>query len=269
MKQAVAPKKPLGELWDWAENKIQPDVISLTEAKIPKNGPPPSWSALWDPAGIYPNKKNGNWGTILASRSPRLEPVSEITTKWRKKRLKIKWPATLQVADIYLENKHWGTIVGLYAAIRSQNGTEFGNGGENLKLALEQLEPLFDSIHGNRVVLAGDFNCWPAWISNLIKDYELVDLIEETASERQPLPRCVNCADTEGISNNENFLSSTCGHLWTHKNGTSDNAKVQQIDFILSTQDLLNDLNRVYGGVRDFPDAWDVSDHSPVVAEFK
>lgn len=40
MKQAVAPKKPLVELWNWVESEIQPDVIVLTEARVPKDGLP-------------------------------------------------------------------------------------------------------------------------------------------------------------------------------------------------------------------------------------
>tara|TARA_B100000287_G_C20520138_1_gene736601 strand:+ start:145 stop:954 length:810 start_codon:yes stop_codon:yes gene_type:complete len=268
MKQAVAPKKPLDELWEWAGEQIQPDVISLTEAKVPKDGVPHSWSALWDSNGIYPTKRNGKWGTVLASRSPKLVPVKEVKTRWRKKELKIKWPASLQVADIYTEDKHWGTIVALYAANRSQKGFNFGNGYKNLSIALKQLEPLFESTHGDRIILAGDFNCWPDWISSLIEKYNLVDLIEETASTRKPLPRCANCASLEGIDKPDNFISPTCGHLWTHKNGNSDNAKVQQIDFLLSTHNLLDELNKVYGGIEDFPDAWQVSDHAPVVAEF-
>lgn len=36
MKQAVAPKKPLNELWAWIENEIDPDIIVLTEARPPQ-----------------------------------------------------------------------------------------------------------------------------------------------------------------------------------------------------------------------------------------
>jgi hypothetical protein len=37
MRQAF-PKKPLPELWEWIENVITPDVIVLTEARVPKGG---------------------------------------------------------------------------------------------------------------------------------------------------------------------------------------------------------------------------------------
>ena len=63
MKQAVAPKKPLPELWSWMETSIQPNVIALTEARVPKGGLPPGWSALWHPGGIGPRR---TWGTVLA-----------------------------------------------------------------------------------------------------------------------------------------------------------------------------------------------------------
>lgn len=71
--------------------------------------------------------------------------------------------------------------------------------------------------------------------------------------------RCANCGGKR----------DGCGHLWTHKNGNSPNAAVQQIDFIFATDVLADQLLDLWGGVGDFEDAWDVSDHAPVVAEFE
>ena len=71
MKQAVAPKKPLPELWDWIENVINPDVIVLTEARVPKEGLPESWQAIWTPGGIGPRR---TWGTIIAARNIDIRP---------------------------------------------------------------------------------------------------------------------------------------------------------------------------------------------------
>ena len=50
MKQ-VAPRKSLEERWRWIEDEIAPDVIALTEAKVPDDGPPPGWTAIWVPGG--------------------------------------------------------------------------------------------------------------------------------------------------------------------------------------------------------------------------
>ena len=59
--------------------------------------------------------------------------------------------------------------------------------------------------------------------------------------------------------------------MWTHKN-TDDpnkNASIQELDFIFATEDLWDELIDVRAGIEDFPDAWTVSDHAPVVAEFR
>ena len=59
--------------------------------------------------------------------------------------------------------------------------------------------------------------------------------------------------------------------VWTHKNtGHPDKkAAVQELDFIFATEDLWEELINVQAGIEDFPDAWTVSDHAPVVAEFR
>lgn len=48
------PKKPLPELWEWIENVITPDVIVLTEARVPKEGLPEGGQAIKTPGGIGP-----------------------------------------------------------------------------------------------------------------------------------------------------------------------------------------------------------------------
>jgi len=37
-KQGVAPRQKEPELWEWIQGTINPDVIVLTEAKVPKAG---------------------------------------------------------------------------------------------------------------------------------------------------------------------------------------------------------------------------------------
>jgi endonuclease/exonuclease/phosphatase family metal-dependent hydrolase len=57
--------------------------------------------------------------------------------------------------------------------------------------------------------------------------------------------------------------------MWTHKNGNSPNAAVQNLDYIFISEHFAEIVVDVYGGVDDFPDAWDVSDHAPVVLELE
>ena len=86
LKQAVAPKKPLPELWKWASERLQPDCVAFTEAKVPSTGVPSGWSAVWDPQGVYPENRN-SWGTVLAGRGVDLEPVTSVKTRWRRRTL--------------------------------------------------------------------------------------------------------------------------------------------------------------------------------------
>jgi hypothetical protein len=56
--------------------------------------------------------------------------------------------------------------------------------------------------------------------------------------------------------------------IWTHKNGNSPNAARQELDFIFVSEELSNEVSTVGGGINEFPDAWDMSDHAPVVVDF-
>ena len=115
-------------------------------------------------------------------------------------------------------------------------------------------------------MIAGDFNLWPVDVQRYFRNLDFVDLIEHTAYDRAPLPQCANCDFL--VANGKKHVNP-CGHLWTHRNGNSPNAKRQQIDYIYSSPELVNELVGVTGGIADFPDAWDVSDHAPVVADFQ
>ena len=58
--------------------------------------------------------------------------------------------------------------------------------------------------------------------------------------------------------------------IWTHKNGAkaSDGAR-QELDFIFLSKDLVKCVDGTKGGVGDFPDSWDMSDHAPVAVDLK
>ena len=53
--------------------------------------------------------------------------------------------------------------------------------------------------------------------------------------------------------------------IWTHKNGpkASDGMR-QELDFIFISKDLKKKFVSTKGGVGDYPDAWEMSDHAPV-----
>jgi len=253
-KQGVAPRKKTPQLWEWLHSRVDPDVAVLTEAKIPKGFSPTGWQTVYRPGGIGPRRQ---WGTIHASRGPQLVEVSSVQVGGRAVALEFEWPAAVVVTDVIRDRQRWATLVGIYGITLNRHGESCGHGRYSVPLLLKQLAPLFESDRADRIIVAGDFNMWPCDVPREFNTLGLVDLIADTAHTRPALANCSGCD-----------LGHGCGHLWTHRNGTSPNAAVQQIDYIFATAELRSEVSRVFGGVGDFPEAWDVSDHAPVVAEF-
>jgi hypothetical protein len=252
LKQAVAPKKPIDQLWTWMEDEIDPDVIILTEAKVPQSGFD-HWSTQWNSEGIGPRRK---WGTVIAGRDVELRKVTEVKVGRRNELLEHKWPAIVEVADIIVEGDHWATIAGVYGLTVDLYGNSCGHGRDSIRLVVAELNPLFESDRFDRLIVAGDFNLWPCDVPRFLRT-EMVDLVEATGHLRGPLAGCSGCD-----------LGSECCHVWTHKNGNSPNAARQQIDFMFASPGLAEELTAIAAGVEDFPDAWDVSDHAPIIVEF-
>lgn len=255
LKQAVAPRKPLPELWTWLEDRVSPTVAVLTEARVPKGGPPSGWSVQNTPEGIG---KGRPWGTVLAARGATLEPVTHTRSRLKRAPLQFTFPATVQVADVLVGRERWATVVGVYGLGVNRHGERTGSGRWTIPLMARELAPLLESNRGERLILAGDFNLWPCDAQIAMTGTGLVDLVEHTAHERPALGGCSGCT-----------LGEACGHMWTHRNGNSPRAAVQNIDFMYASRALLPELMVVTGGIADFPDAWQVSDHAPVVADFR
>ena len=254
LKQAVAPRRPLDDLWRWAEQEVDADVMVLTEARVPKTGPPAGWTALWRAGGVGPRR---TWATVVAARGVELVEVSSVRVSGSTVQLEFSWPGVVVVADVLWRGVRWATVVGLYGLTVDQDNISCGHGRYSSKRLFGELKPLLRSDRGDRVVVAGDLNLWPADVPSVVARLGLVDLIEYTADERAPLHGCAGCEQ-----------GADCGHLWTHRNGNSPNAAAQQIDYLFATRSMCDELGTVYGGVQHFTDAWAVSDHAPVVAEF-
>ena len=114
---------------------------------------------------------------------------------------------------------------------------------------------LIDS--GNdRVILAGDFNLWSSdalpIVENNIGLIGLIDLIDLMGSV-DGLPKLVG-----GVGGSR---------IWTHKNGNSPNTAEQEHDFICVSEELADEVVSVGGGIDDFPDAWDMSNHAPIIVK--
>ena len=242
MKQAVAPKKPLPILWDWIESDIDPDVIVLTEARIPREGLPLDWNAIWTPGGIGPRR---TWGTIIAARNLSLKIAEFERNSAHDSSYMSPQPGTVHTVDVLVGDKVWATIVGAYGFM-----SESKNGWDALFGIANECRDLINS--GNeRVILAGDFNLWPSDVLPIIEDdVGLVDLMGSV----EGLPDLVG-----GVGGSR---------IWTHKNGNSPNAARQELDYIFVSEELADEVVSVGGGIDDFPDAWEMSDHAPVVVEF-
>ena len=254
MKQAVAPKKPLPELWQWMDENIDPDVIVLTEAKVPTSGVPQGWTAVWREGGIGPRR---TWGTVIAAREGyQLVDVTSGVSGKDGFSITHTWPGTVTITDVMQDGDYVATVVGLYAITQDLNGESIGNGSVSVPAILVSLEELYLSERGEKLIIAGDFNLWPRKMPDFLYE-NFIDVVAGTADARGPLAGCSGC-DVE---------PDECGHMWTHKNGNSPNAAVQNIDYIFMSEFFETVVVDVFGGVEDFPDAWDVSDHAPVVLE--
>jgi len=243
MKQAVAPKKPLPELWNWIETTIEPDVIVLTEARIPKEGLPDGWQAIWTPGGIGPRR---SWGTIVAARNFDIRESAFPRNPERDIEYEAPYPGTVHTVDVIVDKEVWATVVGAYGYMPNSK-----NGWDAIPGIANECIDLIDS-GKDRVILAGDFNLWVQDVVPIVEDnLGLVDVM----------------AMVEDLPLLEGAVGGS--RIWTHKNGNSPNAARQELDFIFVSEELLTEISAVGGGIDDFPDAWDMSDHAPVVVEFK
>ncbi len=240
-KQGVAPRQKEPELWRWIQETIEPDLIVLTEAKPPKAGFPKDWSGIWVPGGVGNRRP---FGTVIAGKNVELK-----NTEFRRRKTKSLEnrpnPAATFCVDVLRKGEVLCRVLGHYGLmLGDKNGLD----------ALDNLNNEVDDIlheHGDkRFVVAGDFNLWPNYVVGEFKSIGMVsvtDLRKTFPTLRDP-----------------QFGT----RIWTHKNGAkaSDGMR-QELDFIFISKDLRKKFISTKGGVGDFPDAWDMSDHAPVIVD--
>jgi exonuclease III len=228
----------------------------LTEAKAQEktSGAWQGWTSVYRQGGIDAKRP---WGTVMASSRYELQQLTTVKRKFSKYQLDTQFPGSLVVADVYDGKECWGTVVGIYGLTVDRNGDSNGSGRYSVPTLMYDLEAILKSGR-KRVVVAGDLNLHPQNVTHRFTEIGLIDLVHYTSEDRENLENCVGC----GVGNE-------CGHLWTHKNGNADgNGKAQQLDYIFASKDLLEEVDNVTGGIQDFPDAWSLSDHAPVVVDF-
>lgn len=145
-----------------------------------------------------------------------------------------------------------------YAITLDADGSSCGHGRHSLRVLLWHARAAPLRRRPLRLIVAGDFNLWPDDLpTRWLRRFGLVELGSHTAGARPPLDGCCGCPEP-----------AVREHLWTHRNGNQPGVKHQQVDFLLVSEDLLDDLVSYGGGIESFPDAWEQSDHAPIYADF-
>ena len=142
LKQAIAPKKPIADLWRHTATDIDPHVMVFTEAKVPKDGVPNGWTAQWKEGGIGHRRR---WGPILAGRGVELRPITHIGG-WRRRSFKNSWPAALEAAEVIVAGRSWGAVIGIYGMLVDAQGERVGSGRISVPLMLEEVAPIVRAI---------------------------------------------------------------------------------------------------------------------------
>ena len=238
-KQGVAPRQKEPVLWDWIQDSIGADLIVLTEAKAPKAGFPEGWSGVWTLGGVG---KKRPWGTVVAGKGLHFQEC-EFKRRKSKNDEDRPLPATSFAVDVFREDEFLLRIYGHYGLMLEQM-----DGFDALIGATNELNDIIREHGPERLIFAGDFNDWPNSVRGWFKNLDMLsvtDLRKEFPVLKDPV---------EGT------------RIWTHKNGAkhTDGAR-QELDFIFISKDLKRKVVEIKGGVHDFPDAWEMSDHAPVV----
>ena len=237
-KQGVAPRQKEPKLWRWIQETIDPDLIVLTEAKAPKAGFPQGWSGIWVPGGVGNRRP---WGTVIAGRNLEL-----VKTEFKRRKTKSEAnrpnPATTFCVDVRLDGEVFCRVMGHYGLMLDNM-----DGLDALRLLHHELEDVISEHGDKKLLVAGDFNIWPDYVVGGFEDIGLTsvtDLRDSFPKLRSP---------------------ESGSRIWTHKNGpkASDGMR-QELDFIFISKDLKKKFVSTKGGVGDFPDAWEMSDHAPV-----
>ena len=219
-------------LWNWAEDNLAADLVIFTEAATP---PPPSvraqgWNVVHRPGG-FPNRSN--WGTLIAGRNMRVEHLTHVGKK--KYELDTKFPGSLTAADVWVDDEYFACVVGLYLPYRKDANKDFI---EHPTLDLAEMKKDFKNLlshSGGRLIVAGDLNDMHSCIPWPLDTLGLVDPFED-------------------------HQHVTFRQDWDH-DGT------YLMDYIYLASELADRITAQAGGIDDFPDSLNVSDHAPLLIE--
>jgi len=223
-------------LWDWISRETDADILVLTEARVTAEGIPEGWQAVYTPRGLGGRR---NYGTIIAARNVRIQRAQSALSQDQS-----EYPnaATTFAVEVFVGDELELVVLGAYGLLDDQE-----NGFNELGFIIAEYSDVVEEYGVERVVIAGDVNLWPKHMLPIVEQLHLDDV----TSQRETFPKL---REPRGGS-----------RIWTHKNGAkeTDGAR-QELDFNFVSKHFDGKLKDIRGGIDDFPDAWNMSDHAPV-----
>lgn len=226
--------------------------LSLDVALVQEALPPPGTRAVYRSEGIGARRK---WGSAVVSFGGDLVELARVTSGFAKQEMELLQTFPGSVAIAHSTEGEGSVFISAYGLL------DGGYAITTMHRVLSDITPLLDRDLGKRLIIGGDFNCSTQLEGrdrdrhrNLFERFAtlgLVDLLAATADTRLPLDNCP-CSD------------EPCRHVQTHHHPKS--ALPWHDDYLFATAALaerMRDCQPLAG-----PDAWRLSDHCPVVAEF-
>ena len=220
-------------LWNWADDNLAADLVIFTEAATP---PPPSvhaqgWNVVHRPGG-FPNRSN--WGTLIAGRNMRVEHLTHVGKK--KHELDTKFPGSLTAADVWVNDEYFACVVGMYLPYRKDSNKDFiGHPTSDLVELKDDFKNLLDHCDG-KLIVAGDLN----------------DM------HYRQIPKPLNKLGL--VDPFKDYDHATFRQDWDHEG-------IFLMDYIYLASELADRITAQSGGIDDFPDSLNVSDHAPLLIE--
>jgi exonuclease III len=220
-------------LWNWADDNLAADLVIFTEAATP---PPPAvraqgWNVVHRPGG-FPNRSS--WGTLIAGRNLRVEHLTHVGKK--KYELDTKFPGSLTAADVWVDDEYFACVVGMYLPYRKDANKDFiGHPTSDLAELKDDFKNLLGHCDG-RLIVAGDLN----------------DI------HYRQIPKPLNKLGL--VDPFKNYDHVTFRQDW-------DQEGIFLMDYIYVASELADCITSFSGGIDDFPDSLNVSDHAPLLIE--
>jgi endonuclease/exonuclease/phosphatase family metal-dependent hydrolase len=222
------------QLWQWIKQQTGADLVILTEAATP---PPADETAGWSIAhrpGGFP--RVSGWGTLIAGRGLRVEQI----TRFGDYVLDTHFPGSLTAADVWRGDEFIATVIGLYLPYRKDKKKDFvGHPTQDLMTMRGDFTQLFAHREGPFIV-AGDLN-----------------------DEHSLIPAPLSQMGTKGTRLVDPFATSspvTFEQDWVPRQRF-------KLDYLYVSESLADHVTQTRGGIADFPDAFTMSDHAPLMVE--